>query len=121
MKKRTDKNRKNRHHLTPVSLNGGDDPENLLLLKVSRHQALHVAFRKRNGKERSLEEIIVLLVRVHRIKGRCLYAAMGRPCNLSVCFNPHVSTPVLPFLKATRAGSPFRSLRPSTSRERSTL
>lgn len=87
-KRRRNRNKKkNRHHLTPVSLAGDNDPSNLLLLNVGRHRALHSAFRKRNGKERSLEDIIRLLVRVHRMKGRCLYAKMGQPCRLASCLD----------------------------------
>lgn len=79
-KKRISK--KNRHHLSPVSVGGGNEASNLLLLNIGRHRALHNAFRKKNGKERTLEDIIVLLMRVHRAKGRCLYAKMGLPCRL---------------------------------------
>src|ERR1044071_5564148 len=83
--------KKNSHHLTPVSLNGGNEPSNLLLLNIGRHRALHNAFRRRNGKERTLEDIIVLLVRVHRMKGRCLSEKLNRPCRLVTCFNPSLN------------------------------
>ncbi len=79
--------KKNRHHLTPVSCGGDNDPSNFLLLNVGRHRALHNAFRKKNGKERTLEDIIILLVRVHRRKGRCVYAKMGQPCRLAPCMD----------------------------------
>lgn len=86
-KKRRRNKKKNSHHLTPVSVGGDNDRSNLLLLNVGRHRALHSAFRKRNGKERTLEDIIRLLVRVHRIKGRCVYAKLGQPCRLAACLD----------------------------------
>lgn len=79
--------KKDRHHLTPVSCGGDNDASNFLLLTTLRHRALHNAFRRRNGKERTLEDIIRLLVRVHRIKGRCVYAKLGQPCRLASCLD----------------------------------
>src|ERR1044071_2941653 len=73
-----------RHHLTPRSRDGGNEAENLLLLKRYRHEAWHVLFDKRkknaNPKCRTLEEVIRLLQRVHKAKGRCLYAKANLPC-----------------------------------------
>ena len=86
-KNRRRNKKKNRHHLTPVSVGGDNESSNFLLLNVGRHRALHNAFRKKNGKERTLEDIIRLLVRVHRIKGRCVYAKLGQPCRLAPCLD----------------------------------
>ena len=87
-KRRRNRNKKkNRHHLTPVSVGGDNDPSNFLLLNVGRHRALHNAFRRKNGQERTLEDIIRLLVRVHRIKGRCVYAKLGQPCRFATCLD----------------------------------
>jgi hypothetical protein len=70
-----------------VSRDGGNESDNLLLLNVVRHRAYHNAFRRKNGKERTLEEVIRLLVRVHRIKGRCLGSKLGQPCRLAPCLD----------------------------------
>jgi len=85
--RRSRNKKKNRHHLTPVSRYGGNETENLLLLNVVRHRAYHNAFRRKNGTERTLEEVILLLVRVHRMKGRCLSAKLGQPCRLAPCLD----------------------------------
>ena len=61
----------NQHHLTPQSRQGNNEPSNLLKLKAERHFYWHQLFRKPNGKERTLEEVIALLLRVHKAKGRC--------------------------------------------------
>jgi hypothetical protein len=74
--------RRNRHHLFPKNRGGDDTPDNLLLLKTHRHYYWHKLFGRR-----SLEEVILLLVRIHRAKGRCLYAKMGRACRLAPCFD----------------------------------
>jgi hypothetical protein len=77
---------RNRHHLFPKNRGGDDTPDNLLLLKINRHYFWHKLFGKR-----SFEEVILLLVRIHRAKGRCLYAKMGRACRLAPCFDIQVS------------------------------
>jgi len=69
-----------RHHLTPKSRGGDHSPENLLLLKIDRHFYWHKLFGRR-----TLEEVIQLLLRVHRVKGRCLYAQMGLHCRSAAC------------------------------------
>jgi hypothetical protein len=61
----------NVHHLTPRSRQGNNEESNLLILKAERHYYWHQLFRKANGRERTLEEVITLLLRVHRLKGRC--------------------------------------------------
>jgi hypothetical protein len=78
--------RRNRHHLFPKNRGGDDTPDNLLLLKTYRHYFWHKLFGRR-----SLEEVILLLVRIHRAKGRCLYAKMGRACGLAPCFDIQLS------------------------------
>jgi hypothetical protein len=65
---------RNKHHLTPRSRGGDESPENLLLLKLDRHFYWHKLFGTK-----TLEEVILLLQRVHRAKGRCLYAKTRRP------------------------------------------
>jgi hypothetical protein len=70
------------HHLLPRSRGGEKTTDNLLLIHVDRHQKWHSLFGNR-----SLEEVISLLVRVHRAKGRCLYAKIGLPCRLAPCFD----------------------------------
>jgi hypothetical protein len=74
--------RRNKHHLLPRSRGGDNSPDNLLLLKVNRHFYWHRLFGAR-----SLEEVILLLVRVHWAKGRCLYAKIGLSCRLAPCFD----------------------------------
>jgi hypothetical protein len=69
MKKRRDARKfpmRNRHHILPKNRGGGNEPENILLLKVNRHDAYHYLFG-----DRTIEEAIALLLRVHRAKGRC--------------------------------------------------
>jgi hypothetical protein len=73
---------RNFHHLLPRSRGGEQTTDNLLLIHVDRHRRWHNLFGTR-----SLEEVIQLLVRVHRAKGRCLYAKMGLPCRLAPCLN----------------------------------
>lgn len=70
------------HHLLPRSRGGEKTTNNLLLIHVDRHQKWHSLFGNR-----SLEEVISLLVRVHRAKGRCLYAKIGLSCRLAPCFD----------------------------------
>ena len=60
---------RNRHHLTPRSRGGDESEENLFLLKLDRHFYWHKLFGNK-----TLEEVISLLQRVHQAKGRCLYA-----------------------------------------------
>ena len=64
------KSRITRHHLTPRSRGGNEAKSNLLRLKRKRHWYWHYVF-----KLLTLEEVIMLLVRVHRAKKRCL-----KPC-----------------------------------------
>jgi hypothetical protein len=71
-----------KHHLTPKQHGGNRSPENLLLLSLDKHAAYHRLFGNL-----SIEQAIQLLVRVHRLKGRCLYGAMGKPCNLAPCLD----------------------------------
>lgn len=78
--------RRNRHHLFPRNRGGEDTPDNLLLLKTHRHYYWHKLFGRR-----SLEEVILLLVRIHRAKGRCLYAKLGRACRLAPCVDIQLS------------------------------
>jgi hypothetical protein len=55
---------RNYHHLTPRSRGGRDTKDNLLLTKTYRHQAWHILFDNR-----TLEEVIRLLIRLSRLKG----------------------------------------------------
>lgn len=73
---------RNFHHLLPRSRGGEQTADNLLLIHIDRHRRWHNLFGTR-----SLEEVILLLVRVHRAKGRCLYAKMGLPCRLAPCLD----------------------------------
>lgn len=54
---------RNRHHLVPRSRGGYDDLANLLLIDIECHQYWHKVFGNR-----TLEEVIELLLRVHRAK-----------------------------------------------------
>ena len=63
-----------RHHLTPRSRGGDNSPQNLLLLSLDKHFYWHKLFSNL-----SLEEVIVLLLRVHSIKHRCAYKELGTP------------------------------------------
>ena len=56
-----------RHHLTPRSRKGKHGKENILHIDWEKHQSWHILFENR-----TLEEAIELLVRVHRAKGRCV-------------------------------------------------
>src|ERR1044072_250172 len=57
---------RNRHHILPKSRKGGNEQENILLLRVQRHDAWHYLFG-----DKTIEAAIALLFRVHRAKGRC--------------------------------------------------
>src|SRR5215212_7226151 len=63
---------RNRHHLKPISrfkqenIATDDSDSNLLLLRLKRHHAWHALFG-----DKTLEEAIALLLRVHQAKGRC--------------------------------------------------
>ena len=73
---------RNRHHLYPRGRGGDNTKQNLLLLKVKRHFYWHRLFG-----DKSLEEVIQLLMRVHRAKGRCFNEKINRPCRLVTCFS----------------------------------
>ena len=70
---------RNKHHLTPRSRGGDESDENLFLLKLDRHFYWHKLFGNK-----TLEEVICLLQRVHRAKGRCLYAQARMPAQCRV-------------------------------------
>jgi hypothetical protein len=77
-----------RHHMTPKAKGGDRHPSNLVLLSLDHHAAYHRLFGNL-----SWEQAIELMIRVHRRKGRCLYGAMGKPCNLAPCLDtPKVQT-----------------------------
>lgn len=59
------KRRRSKHHLTPRSRKGGDEASNLLVLWRDQHDVWHYLFGNR-----TIEEIIALLERVRKIKGR---------------------------------------------------
>ena len=59
-----------KHHLTPKQRGGGNTKSNLLRLKHDRHVEWHKCFGNR-----TLEEVIDTLIRIHRKKNRCL-----KPC-----------------------------------------
>ena len=61
-----------RHHILPVSRQGKTIRSNILRLKAYKHRVWHLVF-----KNKTLEEVIMLLIRVHRAKKRCL-----KPCPL---------------------------------------
>lgn len=70
------------HHLTGSRRQGmpyeGSGPENLLLLKKSRHAAFHRQFGSR-----TLEEVIILLLRLHRFG--CSLCNFLRSCYSRLC------------------------------------
>ncbi len=70
---------RNRHHLTPRSRGGNESEENLFLLKLDRHFYWHKLFGNK-----TLEEVIGLLQRVHRAKGRCSFAqaSLSKQCRV---------------------------------------
>ena len=71
---------RNKHHLTPKKRGGDNGPANLLLLNAFRHMAWHILFG-----QKTLEEVIRLLQRVHSAKNRCAYKQLGclRKCPLT--------------------------------------
>lgn len=54
---------RNRHHLTPRSVGGRNEPSNILLFDIERHCEWHHLF-----KNRTLDQVIDLLIRVKRAK-----------------------------------------------------
>ena len=56
---------RNRHHMVPRSRGGRNTASNLLLLDVEKHAMLHKIFGNRTW-----EEIIQVMIRVSRMKGR---------------------------------------------------
>jgi len=54
---------RNRHHLTPKSRGGNKRPGNLLLIDIEKHRCWHTMF-----KNRTLNEVIELLLRIRRLK-----------------------------------------------------
>lgn len=68
------KKRRNRHHLTPKSRGGEGYRYNLLLIGMDRHEAWH-----RLWGNRTLAEVISLLKRVERAKGRLRGRGPGEP------------------------------------------
>lgn len=57
--------KRNKHHLTPKSRGGKDSRDNMLLIKVKKHNLLHKIFGNRTW-----EEIIQVMIRVAEMKGR---------------------------------------------------
>lgn len=55
---------RNRHHILNRCRGGGDEPQNLLLINIERHEAWYKLFRNL-----TLEEAIKLLLRVRKAKG----------------------------------------------------
>jgi hypothetical protein len=71
---------RNKHHLTPKKRGGDNEPENILLLGVFQHMAWHILFG-----QKTLEEVIRLLQRVHSAKNRCAYKSLKTACPLGTC------------------------------------
>jgi len=71
---------RNKHHMTPKKRGGDNEPENLLLLAAFRHMAWHILFG-----QKTLEEVIRLLQRVHSAKNRCAYKTLDASCPLGTC------------------------------------
>ena len=71
---------RNKHHLTPKKRGGDNEPENILLIGAFKHQAWHILFG-----QKTLEEVIRLLQRVHRAKNRCAYKTLKASCPLGQC------------------------------------
>lgn len=94
---------RNRHHILPESRGGEGERKNLLLLKTYRHRAWHRLFGRR-----TLEEAIALLLRVHRAKGRCLYALFGVPFTCVGTSCPGSNALALCFGKGMRERLPNR-------------
>ena len=63
---------RNKHHILPRSREGGNERENIVLLRIERHESWHLLFG-----DKTIEEVIGLLLRVHRIKGRCTNRLTG--------------------------------------------
>lgn len=59
------KPRMTKHHMKPQSRRGSNAPSNLLILDEEKHKAFHFVFGNLTW-----EEIIALLVRTARMKGR---------------------------------------------------
>jgi len=58
---------RNYHHLRPKSRGGNRQPSNLLLFDIEKHQCWHKIFGNR-----TLVEVIALLQRLQKLKGRQL-------------------------------------------------
>ena len=56
---------RNLHHMRPRSAGGDNSEANLLLIDVEKHELLHKIFGNKTW-----EEIIQLMIRVSRMKGR---------------------------------------------------
>ena len=63
---------RNKHHILPRSRDGGNERENIILLRIERHESWHLLFG-----DKAIDEVIGLLIRVHRIKGRCTKPLTG--------------------------------------------
>jgi hypothetical protein len=63
---------RNKHHMTPRKRGGDNEAANILLLSAFRHMAWHILFG-----QKTLEEVIRLLQRVHSAKNRCAYKTLG--------------------------------------------
>ena len=59
-----------KHHLTPKERMGTGEPSNILMLWRDRHDYFHKIFGNR-----TLEELIAVLQRIARMKGRDCYEA----------------------------------------------
>jgi len=59
------KHKKNRHHLTPKIRGGGIESSNLLTIDIDKHIYWHRIFGTL-----TLEEVINLLIRLKKMKGR---------------------------------------------------
>lgn len=57
--------KRTKHHLTPKSRGGGNEVSNILLLYETKHRIWHEVFHNR-----TLEEVIELLIRVQHAKRR---------------------------------------------------
>ena len=60
---RRNQRKRNRHHLIPKSRGGNKIQSNLLLIDMEKHCAWHILW-----KNRTLDEVIELLIRVKRAK-----------------------------------------------------
>ena len=79
---------RNKHHMTPRKRGGDNEAANLLLLCGFRHMAWHILFG-----QKTLEEVIRLLQRVHSAKNRCAYKSLGHvkkcPLTEGLCTRGH--------------------------------